>query len=256
MGILNITPDSFSDGGLHFHTDAALSKGLQMMEEGADLIDVGGESTRPGASPVPIEEEIRRTIPVVEQLSKRGIPVSIDTMKPDVASAALESGAKVVNDVSGLRNPRMIELIEEKRPTVCVMHMQGEPRTMQENPSYVDVVAEVKEYLLGIASRLTLPKEQIWLDPGIGFGKTVQQNLALLQSLDSLVETGYPVLIGVSRKGFIGKTLGDESPDDRLEGTLATQAWAQIKGAKILRAHDVKAAARAIKMIAAIQSST
>lgn len=254
MGILNVTPDSFSDGGQHFSADAAIARGLAMMEEGADLIDVGGESTRPGAQPVSFEEELRRTIPVVSSLAKKGIPVSIDTMKPCVALEALGAGAFMINDVSGLRDPSMLELVRKEQPTVCIMHMKGEPRTMQVEPSYADVVSEVRSYLLGRAAELDLPKEKIWLDPGIGFGKTVDHNLSLIRNLDYLVDAGYPVLIGVSRKGFIGKILGADSPDDRLEGTLAAQVFAQIKGARIIRAHDVKAASRALSMTAALMN--
>lgn len=254
MGILNVTPDSFSDGGQHFDLEAAISRGLAMMEEGADIIDVGGESTRPGAEPVSLEEELRRTIPVVLALANAGVPVSIDTMKPVVAQEALVAGAFMINDVSGLRDSAMLELVGRKKPTVCIMHMRGEPQTMQVEPAYADVVGEVKSFLLGKAHELDLPKEQIWLDPGIGFGKTVDHNLTLIKSLDQLVEAGYPVLIGVSRKGFIGKILGAVSPDDRLEGTLAAQVLAQIKGARIIRAHDVKSACRALRMTAAIMN--
>lgn len=254
MGILNVTPDSFSDGGLHFDHSIAIGKGLQMMEEGADLVDVGGESTRPGAEPVGVEEELRRTVSVVEGLARQGVPVSIDTMKPEVARAALDVGAFLVNDVSGLRDPAMRELVQTRRPTVCVMHMQGEPRTMQANPVYQDVVREVRDYLVDVAGSLDLPKEQMWIDPGIGFGKTVEHNLTLIRGLESLVETGYPVLIGVSRKGFIGKVLRDVPVADRLEGTLAIQAIAQMKGVRVIRTHDVKAASRAIQMVAAIQN--
>lgn len=252
MGILNVTPDSFSDGGKHFSADDAIAKGLAMMEEGADLIDVGGESSRPGAEPVSLEEELRRTIPVVSALAKAGIPVSIDTMKPGVGKEALDVGAFMINDVSGLRNSEMLQLVNTEKPTVCIMHMRGEPQTMQVEPDYADVVGEVRSYLLGKAYELELPKEQIWLDPGFGFGKTVEHNLTLIRNLDQLAETGYPVLIGVSRKGFIGKTLGADSPEDRLEGTLATQVVAQLKGARIIRSHDVKAAKRAIMMTAAL----
>lgn len=255
MGILNVTPDSFSDGGQHFSAITAVARGLAMMEEGADLVDIGGESSRPGAEPVSLEEELRRTIQVVSALAKKGVPVSIDTVKSGVAMAALAEGAFMVNDVSGLREPAMLELVRKEKPTVCIMHMQGDPGTMQANPAYTDVVAEVRSYLHNRAQDVDLPKEQIWLDPGIGFGKTVEHNLALISNLEQLVGTGYPVLIGVSRKGFIGKVLGANSPDDRLEGTLATQVIAQMKGARIIRAHDVKAASRAIRMTAALLAS-
>lgn len=255
MGILNVTPDSFSDGGQHFSAETAVARGLAMMEEGADLIDIGGESSRPGAEPVSLEEELRRTIQVVSALAKEGVPVSIDTTKSGVAERALGVGAFMVNDVSGLREPTMLELVRREQPTVCIMHMQGDPGTMQANPAYNDVVAEVRSYLHNRAQDVDLPKEQVWLDPGIGFGKTVEHNLALIRNLDRFVGTGYPVLIGVSRKGFIGKILGADSADDRLEGTLATQVIAQMKGVRIIRAHDVKAASRAIRMTAALLAS-
>lgn len=253
MGILNVTPDSFSDGGVHFSFQDAVDAAERMVEEGADIIDVGGESTRPGSEGVALDEELRRTIPVVEALAAKGIAVSIDTLKPVVAARALEVGASVVNDVSGLRDPLMMELVKESGCTVCIMHMQGEPRTMQQNPTYGDVVTEVRDYLVGQAS--ALEKERVWLDPGIGFGKTVEHNLALLNGLDVLVETGYPVLIGVSRKSFLGKLLGGLPADERLEGTLAAQVVAQMKGAKIIRAHDVKEARRAIEITKAITLS-
>ena len=256
MGILNVTPDSFSDGGLHFEPTSAIQRGLQMIEEGADLIDVGGESTRPGAGSVEASLELERTIQVVETLAKRGIPVSIDTRKPLVARAALDAGAFLVNDVSGLRDPEMLELVEARKPTVCIMHMQGEPHTMQVQPAYEDVVSEVLNYLLKVAANLKLPQNTVWIDPGIGFGKTVEHNLTLIQHLDEFARTGYPVLVGVSRKGFIGKVLGSSTPEDRLEGTLATQVVAQLRGARIIRAHDVKEAAKAIVMTAAIMNGT
>jgi len=259
MGILNVTPDSFSDGGLHFLYETAVEAGLAMFEAGADLIDIGGESTRPGAEPVSVGEELRRTIPVIQALVDQGIPVSIDTMKPEVARAALDAGAAVVNDVSGLRNEKMAELVVERKCNVCVMHMQGEPRTMQANPIYGDVVAEVRDYLVTKADELKakgLRQDQIWIDPGIGFGKTVAHNLRLLNEIDKFADTGYPVLIGVSRKSFLGKLAGsDQKPapiEDRYEGTLAAQTLAQLKGCRIIRAHDVKGTRRAIDLIAAV----
>jgi dihydropteroate synthase len=260
MGILNVTPDSFSDGGLHFDRRDAVDAALRMIQEGADLIDVGGESTRPGAEPVSVEEEIRRTVPVIESLASKSIYVSIDTMKPEVARVALDAGAFLVNDVSGLRNPEMLELIHDRKPHVCIMHMQGEPRTMQANPSYEDVVEEVRSYLLNVAVSLkTLSPNQVWIDPGIGFGKTIDHNLSLLHHLDRLVETGFPVLVGVSRKSFLGKILGEKGAPpqsgDRLEATLAAQIVAQVKGARVIRAHDVKAAWRAMSTVLAIENA-
>jgi dihydropteroate synthase len=259
MGILNVTPDSFSDGGEFLTLSRAIEHAQQMIADGADLIDVGGESTRPGANPVSESEEIARTVPVVSELARLGISVSIDTMKPNVAAAALDAGAFLVNDVSGLRDPQMRALVQERKPAVCIMHMQGEPRTMQASPGYGDVVGEVRDYLLKMAEGLDLPRDQIWLDPGIGFGKTVEHNLTLIRRLEEFVSLGHPVLIGVSRKAFIGKTLGSEAnplpTEERLEGSLAAQVYAQVKGARVLRVHDVRAAARSIKMVAAIQGS-
>ena len=259
MGILNVTPDSFSDGGRHFGFDSAVSAGLRMWELGADLIDVGGESTRPGSNPVEVEEELRRTVPVVEALAGKGCHVSIDTMKPQVAAVALDAGAFLVNDVSGLRNPEMLELVQSRQSWVCIMHMKGEPRTMQSRPVYSDVVQEIRDYLIHIAGLLALPHEQIWIDPGIGFGKTLAHNVALLKHLDRFVETGYPVLVGVSRKTFIGRVLNTEAEplpiEERLEGTLATQAYAQLLGAKVIRAHDVLESRRVIDMLSAIRAA-
>jgi dihydropteroate synthase len=259
MGILNVTPDSFSDGGLFLDPQAAIDRGLQMVEEGADLIDVGGESTRPGAEPVSIDEELSRVIPVVSSLSDQGAIVSIDTMKSQVASEALFAGARIVNDVSGLRDPAMIEVCVETGCTVCIMHMLGAPKTMQSNPLYGDVIRDVKEYLFHaatVAEKEGVAKDRIWIDPGIGFGKTVENNCEILRRLDEFVRLGYPVLVGVSRKSFLGKILGSESTplpaDQRLEATLAAQTIAQIKGARILRVHDVLEARRAAEVCSAI----
>lgn len=262
MGILNVTPDSFSDGGIHFEASVAIEAGLRMMDEGADLIDVGGESTRPGAADVPEDEEIRRTIPVVQALVSRGVPVSIDTTKPGVAVEALQSGAKVVNDVSALSSLGMAAICREFGCTVCLMHMQGTPRTMQVDPQYDDVVEEVRAALGMSAWALErdqgIRRELIWVDPGIGFGKTVQHNLQLLKNLDRIVALGYPVLVGVSRKSFIGRVLRPDDPvptGERLAGTLAAQVIAQLAGARILRAHDVAAARKAIALAAAVQGA-
>lgn len=255
MAILNVTPDSFSDGGRFSTPQAAVDAALRMMDEGADLIDVGGESTRPGAEPVSAEEEVARTVPIVDALSKRNIPVSIDTMKPSVAKCALDAGALLINDVNGLRSPGMMELVAERKVSVCIMHMQGEPRTMQLEPTYQDVVQDVRGFLVQRADdikALGVPANSVYIDPGIGFGKSVEHNLTLLQHLRELVGTGYPVLLGVSRKSFIGKVLGGLPVEDRLEGTLALQVHAQLSGVRVIRAHDVKASRRAIDMIAAI----
>jgi dihydropteroate synthase len=259
MGILNVTPDSFSDGGKHLSFTDAVEAGLRMIDDGADLIDVGGESTRPGAEPVSVFEELWRTIPVVEGLRKQGIAVSIDTTKAKVAREALVAGASVVNDITALRDAEMATVCAQAGCTVCLMHMQGEPRTMQKSPHYDDVVGEVKGFLLHAALRaesVGVAREKIWIDPGIGFGKTVEHNLTLLRNVDQFVATGYPVLIGVSLKSFlarIGQAKAHLMPvEERLSGTLAAQVLAQAAGAKIIRTHNVKEARRAMDVAEAV----
>lgn len=259
MGILNVTPDSFSDGGLYPDPASAVARGLQMVAEGADLVDVGGESTRPGASGVSVQEELARVVPVVKGLVAEGVPVSIDTRKAVVAQAALDAGAFLVNDVSGLSDPAMRTLVAARKCWVCIMHMQGEPGTMQNAPHYGDVVADVLHWLEQQAKVMVnagLASDRIWIDPGIGFGKTVEHNLALLGNVERFVETGFPVLIGVSRKSFLGHLGGGLPPLERLPGTLAAQVLAQAKGARIIRAHDVAEAKRAIDVAAAILAAT
>jgi dihydropteroate synthase len=258
MGIINVTPDSFSDGGVNFDAEAAIATGLRMLDDGADILDVGGESTRPGAEPISAEEEMRRVLPVVDALAKHGA-VSIDTMKSEVAQAAIEHGATIVNDVTALADPAMPDVVARARCTVCLMHMQGNPRTMQANPVYENVVHDVRDFLLeraAFAQACGISHDKIWIDPGIGFGKTLTQNLLLLGHIDEFARTGYPVLIGVSRKSFLGRISDAEKllpVEDRLEGTLAAQVIAQMKGATIIRAHDVKEARRAMDVAAAIQ---
>jgi dihydropteroate synthase len=257
MGILNVTPDSFSDGGVHYDVQAAIAAGHQMVADGAAILDVGGESTRPGSDPVSAAEEIRRTLPVVRALAEAGYRVSIDTTKAEVAREALGAGAAIVNDVTALRDRKLAEVCAEFGCTVCLMHMKGEPKTMQINPTYGDVVAEVCEMLRDRADfAKSLGITDIWLDPGIGFGKTTEHNLELLRNLNQVVELGYPVLIGVSRKAFIGRILGAENQPlpthERLEGSLAAQVLAQAKGAQIIRVHDVLQARRAMDMASAI----
>jgi len=258
MGIVNVTPDSFSDGGLHFGAGDAIAAGLRMIEDGADCVDVGGESTRPGAEEVPVEEELRRVISVVEALAMKRVTVSIDTMKPAVARAALAAGAAIVNDVTALADPDMADVVAAAGCTVCLMHMKGNPKTMQANPHYDDVVAEVRDFLIErarFAESRRIARNKIWIDPGFGFGKTVQHNLLLLKHLDVFAATGYPVLIGVSRKSTIGRVLNPDSPlpvEERLEGSLAAQVVAQMKGARIIRTHDVKATRWAMDMTNAI----
>ncbi len=246
MGILNTTPDSFADGGAHLNVDAAVSAGLGMVAAGAEIIDVGGESTRPGASLVSLDEELERVIPVVEQLAGRGTLVSVDTSKPEVALAAIAVGAVVINDVTGLENPKMREVCADAGVGVVIMHMQGTPRTMQRDPQYDDVVNDIRAYLVDGAEAAIdagIASDSVVIDPGIGFGKTFGHNIELMRSLDVLVDTGLPVLVGTSRKGFLGTILesvrGATSPDDRDGATAATVALAVASGVKILRVHNV-----------------
>ena len=255
MGILNVTPDSFSDGGAYASVAEALGAARRMMDEGADIIDVGGESTRPGAEPVPAEEELARVLPVVEQLTTASIPVSIDTMKARVARAAIFEGAAVVNDVSALRDPDMLEVLLECDVSVCLMHMQGAPKTMQRSPHYTDVVTEVRNMLVETAKgaeKAGVSRDRIWIDPGIGFGKTDIQNVELIAKLKQIVDTGYPVLVGVSRKGFLGRLMGGLSANQRLPGTLAVQVLAQQAGARVIRTHDVGATRGSVAVAATI----
>lgn len=259
MGILNVTPDSFSDGGLYATPSSAVARAAQMLEEGADVIDVGGESTRPGAEPVSVKEELDRVIPVIADVVRQteGI-VSVDTTKALVARAALDAGAVIVNDVSALRfDSEMTEVISSAEAGVVLMHMLGEPRTMQANPTYGDVVVDVRDALVnwaGQAQRNGVSADQIVIDPGIGFGKTREHNLQLIKSVDFLCGAGYPVLIGPSRKSFIGTTLGLPA-DERLEGTAAAVALAVAGGARVVRVHDVKQIVRVVRMTEAIKDA-
>lgn len=255
MGILNVTPDSFSDGGRFRTLEDAIEAGLQMGRDGADIVDVGGESTRPGADPVPVQEELDRVVPVVAALATAGIAVSIDTRKPPVALECLKVGARMVNDVYALRAPGMPEICAEWGCTVCLMHMRGEPKSMQESPEYGDVVSDVckflRERIFDIES-LGVLHDHIWLDPGIGFGKTAAHNLTLIGSLDQFVAMGHPVMLGVSRKSFLGKITGVEDPGDRLEATLAAEVIGALKGARIIRTHDARATRRALAVASAV----
>ena len=243
MGIVNVTPDSFSDGGVNFRADDAVTSARRMVEDGAAIVDVGGESTRPGAEPVSAEEELSRIEPVLEQLS--GLPVSIDTAKAAVARRALELGAELVNDVTALRgDPNLAGVVAESDAYLCLMHMQGEPRTMQAEPRYDDVVSDVKAFLeerLRFAVDAGIAEERICLDPGIGFGKTVEQNFELIRRLDELVDLGRPIVVGFSRKSSLGRILGDpEAKTGPLSASIATAVAAYERGATILRAHDVR----------------
>ena len=259
MGIVNNTPDSFSGDGTAEDTDAAIKRGIAMFREGADIVDVGGESTRPGAEPVPARLELARVIPVVEALnSARQGRVSIDTMKTEVAEAALFAGATIVNDVSGLRNKRMIEVVAEHDATVIIMHMLGEPRTMQIAPRYKDVVVEIGEYLkkrVAEAESAGVNPRKIMVDPGIGFGKTVNHNLEILARLRELRTLGKPLVVGASRKSFIGKVIGSQT-ESRVPGSVTAAVLAVREGADIVRVHDVAETSQALKVWRAIESAT
>jgi dihydropteroate synthase len=255
MGIVNATPDSFSDGGLYLDSEAAVRHGLELAREGAAILDVGGESSRPGAEPVAEAEEIARVLPVVERLTAVGERVSIDTTKLAVARAALAAGATIVNDVSAFRfDPGMAELVAEAGAGCCLVHMRGEPRTMHHDPTYTDVVSEVKDFLeerLAFAVAAGIDEQRIWLDPGIGFGKNVEHNLELLRRLEEIVAIGRPVVVGTSRKSFLGKLAGGKPADERLPGTIATNVMALERGAGIFRVHDVGPVVDALAVAAA-----
>jgi dihydropteroate synthase len=260
MGVVNATPDSFSDGGRYLDPDAAVDRALQMEDEGADLVDVGGESTRPGAAPVPAGEELRRVVPVLERLRARGftLPISVDTRKPEVARAALDAGADLVNDVAGLADPALAEVVAAAGVPVVLMHMRGTPADMRSRAVYADVVEEVARELeeaLARAGRAGVARERVILDPGIGFAKTAAQSLALISRADRLRALGRPLLVGPSRKSFIGEVTG-APVEARLPGTLAAVAACVLAGAELLRVHDVAAARQAATVAAAIRDAT
>jgi len=258
MGILNVTKDSFADGGLYFDKASAIERGISMVEEGAHIIDIGGESTRPGSEPVNEEEELRRTIPVIEVLAKKiSVPISIDTYKSSVAKRAIEAGASMVNDISGLRfDPNMPEVITHYRVPVVIMHIKGTPKDMQRNPFYTALIPEIIGYLeegIRMAVRAGVSEDMIIVDPGIGFGKTYEHNLEIIKNLHEFTLLRKPILIGVSRKAFIGRILGDLPVTERLEGTAAAVAISIINGANIVRVHDVKEMARAARVADAVK---
>lgn len=259
MGILNVTPDSFTDGGMFYPTAAAVEHGLRMAEDGADIIDIGGESTRPGSEALGYDEELRRTIPVIEALAKRvAIPISIDTYKADVARRALDAGASMVNDISGLRfDPEMAKTVAARQVPVVVMHIKGTPKNMQLNPHYEALLPEIMDYLrtsIRIARDAGVDEQRIIIDPGIGFGKTFEHNLRILNDLHEFTLLGKPLLIGPSRKAFIGKILDNASTSERLEGTAAAVAISIMNGAHIIRVHDVKEMVKVAKVADAIRS--
>jgi len=257
MGILNVTPDSFSDGGQFLDTKAAVAHGVKMAEEGAAIIDVGAESTRPDSEPVSADEQIKRAVPVIEALAERvDVPISIDAYNVEVAKTALDAGASIINDITLLADDRMAELAAERQVPVILMHMQGTPAMMQAEPKYDDVVADVLEFLLERAKKAEqfgIPKEKIFIDPGIGFGKTLEHNLLLLRNINKFTETGCRVLLGTSRKSFIGKITGKESPADRIFGTAATVALAAAAGVSIVRVHDVAEMLDVVKVANAVK---
>jgi dihydropteroate synthase len=257
MGVINVTPDSFSDGGQFLDHEAAIARGHELIAEGADVVDIGGESTRPGAEGVPLDEELRRVIPVVEALAPH-VRVSIDTRKAKVAEAAIAAGATLLNDVSASLHE--VAAAAGSHVGFVAMHMLGDPRTMQANPTYDDVVREVRDFLVSRANAaVAAGVEEVWIDPGIGFGKTAEHNLSLLKHLDLLVSTGFPVVIGTSRKRFLGALLADaDRPkplepvpvDDRIEGSVASAVWAMVQGVRMVRVHDVQATVHAARVVA------
>jgi dihydropteroate synthase len=257
MGIVNVTPDSFSDGGILSDAEAAVKHGLRLLEEGADLVDVGGESTRPGSDPVDAAEELARVIPVVEGL-RREAPealLSVDTRKAEVALAAVAAGADVVNDVGAGADLGMFDAVASTGAGLVLMHMRGEPKTMQEDPTYDDVVAEVHAFLVAriqAAVAAGIARDRLCVDPGIGFGKTTAHNLAVLGAIGTFHDLGVPILVGASRKRFLGELSGTEDPGDRLEGSLAAAAWCATQGVEIVRVHDVGPTVRALRVVEAI----
>ena len=258
MGILNVTPDSFSDGGMFFDRDTAVKRGMEIVREGADIIDIGGESTRPGALGVSVDDEIGRVIPVIESLAdKIDIPISIDTRKSEVAEAAVKAGASIINDVSGLRDDERVASVAARHGTaLIVMHMKGTPADMQLAPEYKDLIGEILEGLRRSVSKALaagVAKEKIVIDPGIGFGKTVEHNLEILSRLDEFKRLGYPVCVGTSRKSFIGKILDQPDASDRQSGSIVSAVIAAMKGANILRVHDVLQTRQAVRMTDAVK---
>jgi len=256
MGVLNVTPDSFSDGGRYRDPEDAVRRAIAMAEAGADLIDIGGESTRPGSDPVPVPDEIDRVVPVIKRLAAEiDVPLSVDTRRAEVARAALDVGAEIVNDVTAGSDPAMFDAVVASGAGVVLMHMQGEPKTMQVSPHYDDVVRDVRDFLADRVERAVdaeVSRDRICIDPGIGFGKSLQHNLLLLRHIDALFDIGRPVLVGPSRKAFIGRLLGIEDPDDRMEGTAGAVSWLAARGVHLVRVHDVREMVRVVRVVDAI----
>ena len=254
MGVLNVTPDSFSDGGRYFdNLEAAVTHAKKMVAEGADIIDVGGESSRPGSEPVSEEEELRRVLPIIKRLAKEiSVPISIDTYKPPVAEACLQAGASIVNDITGLASPDMAAVVAKHKAVIIIMHMQGQPKTMQVNPQYQDIIKDISTFFkqqIAVAKKAGI--SEIILDPGIGFGKSIENNLAILKHLSEFKKLKLPVLVGPSRKSFIGKITG-AALEDRLPGTIAAIVAARMNGASIVRVHDVAECKQALQIVDAI----
>lgn len=255
MGIVNVTPDSFSDGGRFYSSSAAIEHACRLLEEGADMLDVGGESSRPGALSVSVEEELRRVLPLVEALQGRNVPVSVDTCKAEVMRAALGAGAAMINDINALRGEGALEAVADSNAAVCLMHKQGTPQTMQLDPRYEDVVADVMVFLqarVTAAEAAGIGRERLVVDPGFGFGKAQEHNIALLRQLDRFRALGVPVLAGLSRKSMLGRIAGIEAAEERVHASVAAAVLAVLKGAKIIRVHDVKATREALQIVNAI----
>jgi dihydropteroate synthase len=258
MGIVNVTPDSFSDGGMFDDAAQAVKHGLQLIADGADILDVGGESTRPGSDPVTTEEELGRVTPVIAGLHAEApqTPISVDTRHAVVARGAIDAGADIVNDVSAAADPDMLSIVRDAGVGLVLMHMRGEPKTMQEQPVYDDVVSEVRDFLasrIGAAVAAGVPRDRLCVDPGIGFGKDLGHNLALLREIDTFAELRVPVLVGVSRKGFIGQLTGVEDPTGRVDGTAGAVAWCAARGVDLVRVHDVREMTRVVRVVDAIE---
>ncbi len=255
MGIINVTPDSFSDGGRFFESEVAVAAGVQMVQDGADFLDVGGESTRPGSDPVSVDEEIDRVVRVIKRLAAEvETPISVDTRKHEVTLAAVDAGAAIVNDVTAGSDPRVFDVVRDAGAAMVLMHMRGEPKTMQQLTDYADVVAEVRDYLaqrVEVAAARGVDRDRLAIDPGLGFAKTEEQNYELMKEIGDFLQVGRPVVVGPSRKSFIGKVLGTDT-NERMEGTAGAVAWMAGRGAHIVRVHDVKAMVRVVRIVDAI----
>jgi dihydropteroate synthase len=254
MGIINVTPDSFSDGGLYASTNDAVSHAEKLIEEGADILDIGGESTRPGSAPVCVEEELHRVLPVVQALANKNTPISVDTSKPEIMRATIKAGATMINDINALQSPGALETVADGEATVCIVHMQGKPQYMQLNPQYEDVITEIKDFLqqrIDAAQAAGIQRERITIDPGFGFGKTLEHNLKLLRYLDQFTDIGIPILVGLSRKSMLREITGNKEKEQTCS-SISAALLAAINGAKILRVHDVKATKDALAIYNAV----